>query len=81
MIERASFGALIAALIHKTANAAEKGGAALAVAGGLTATELAAIGGFLIALLGFVVNTALNWYFKAQHLKIAQQKALADQDD
>lgn len=81
MIERASIGTAIAALVHKAANAAEKGGAAVAVAGGLTATELAAFGGLVVAAIGMVVNAGMNWYFKAQHLRLAREQAKADEDE
>jgi hypothetical protein len=81
MTEPSKWAALVAPLIAKTANAAEKGGATVAVLGGLTATELAAFGGLLVAIFGFVVNTAMNWYFKAQHLKLARETAKADENE
>lgn len=81
MSEPNKWGALIAPIIAKTANAAEKGGATVAVLGGLTATELAAFGGLLVAVIGLVVNAVMNWYFKAQHLKLARETAKANEDE
>jgi Bacteriophage holin family, superfamily II-like len=66
-----------AATVMKAANAGEKGGALVAIFGGLTATEFAAIGGLAIAFLGFLTNAVMNWYFKSQHLKLAREKAKA----
>ncbi len=55
--------------IVKTATAAQYGGSGAAVYFGLTANEIAAFGGLLIALIGLVVNI---WY-KHQHFKLAQK--------
>ncbi|MDE1545933.1 hypothetical protein PTW32_10925 [Dechloromonas agitata] len=45
---------------------------------GLTANEIAALGGLVVALLALIINAVMNWHFKSQHLKIARAKALAD---
>lgn len=63
-----------AAAVEKAATAATYGGSGGAVFFGLTANEFAAVGGLLIAVIGFVVNV----WFKLQHLKIAKSKAQAD---
>jgi hypothetical protein len=76
-----SWVALIAAFVSKAANAAEKGGAAVAVVGGFTATELAAFGGLAVAILGYVTSQVMNFYFKHQHLKIARAAAKADEEE
>ena len=60
--------------ITKAATTAQYGGSASAVYFGLTANEIAAFGGLIIAIIGLVVNI---WY-KHQHLKIAKQKADED---
>jgi hypothetical protein len=57
--------------VVKAATAAQYGGSASAVYFGLTANEIAAFGGLIIAIIGLVVNI---WY-KHQHLKIAREKA------
>ncbi len=57
--------------VVKAATAAQYGGSGAAVYFGLTANEIAAFGGLIIAIIGLVVNI---WY-KHQHLKIAKQKA------
>ena len=57
--------------IAKVATTAQYGGSASAVYFGLTANEIAAFGGLIIAVIGLVVNI---WY-KNQHLKIAKKKA------
>lgn len=46
---------------------------------GMTANELAAIGGLIVAFLALIINAGVNIYFKSQHLKLARKKAaLAD---
>jgi hypothetical protein len=56
--------------VVKAATAAQYGGSASAVYFGLTANEIAAFGGLIIAIIGLIVNI---WY-KHQHLKIAREK-------
>lgn len=56
--------------ITKAATTAQYGGSASAVYFGLTANEIAAFGGLIIAIIGLAVNI---WY-KHQHLKIAKEK-------
>lgn len=53
----------------------------MAVLGGMTATEICAYGGLLIAFLSFVTSAAMNFYFKSQHLKLAREQARADAED
>ena len=64
-----------AELVSKIATAAQYGGSGTAMYFGLTANELAAFGGLAVAVLGFVVNTVVNWHFKSQHLKLARRNA------
>ncbi len=47
---------------------------------GMTANELAAWASIIIAILAFVTNTIITWYFKSQHLKLARERA-AIQDE
>lgn len=56
--------------VVKAATAAQYGGSASAVYFGLTANEIAAFGGLIIAIIGLIVNI---WY-KHQHLKLAREK-------
>lgn len=56
--------------VTKAATTAQYGGSATAVYFGLTANEIAAFGGLIIAIIGLIVNI---WY-KHQHLKIARKK-------
>lgn len=81
MTEPNKIAAFVAPFVSKAATAAERGGAAVAVWGGFTATELAAFGGLIVAVLGFMVNSITNWYFKAQHLKLARQNAKPDANE
>jgi hypothetical protein len=60
--------------VVKAATAAQYGGSASAVYFGLTANEIAAFGGLIIAVIGLIVNI---WY-KHQHLKLAKRK---EEDD
>jgi hypothetical protein len=56
--------------VVKVATTAQYGGSGAAVYFGLTANEIAAFGGLIIAIIGLIVNI---WY-KHQHLKIAREK-------
>ncbi len=56
--------------VTKAATTAQYGGSATAVYFGLTANEIAAFGGLIIAVIGLIVNI---WY-KHQHLKIAKKE-------
>lgn len=47
---------------------------------GLTANEVAALGGLLVAFLAMVVNAAITWHFKSEHLKLASKKASDDDE-
>lgn len=62
--------------VVKAATAAQYGGSASAIYFGLTANEIAAFGGLFIAIIGLAVNI---WY-KHQHLKIAKEKAKAEEE-
>ena len=62
--------------IAKVATTAQYGGSGAAVYFGLTANEIAAFGGLIIAIIGLAVNI---WY-KHQHLKIAKEKAQAEEE-
>ena len=69
-----------AATATKVAQTATYVGSASAVFFGLTANELAAIGGLILGFVGLVANTAITIYFKSRHLKLAQQQASASDD-
>ena len=51
------------------------GAAGSALLFGLTANELAAVSGIVVAALALIINTATSWYFKSQHLKLARDTA------
>lgn len=70
-----------AAVLQKTANAATYGGSGTAVFFGMTANEIAAIGGLIVAVVGLIVSQAMNWWFKWQHLQIAKKAAKANEDE
>ena len=53
------------------ANQAQYAGSGAAVFFGLTANEVAALGGLLIAFLGLVINV----YYKHQHYKLAREQS------
>jgi hypothetical protein len=63
-----------AEVAQRAASAAQYGGGAGAFYFGMTANEVAAYGGLAIAALGFITSTAINWYFKAQHLRLAKER-------
>ena len=52
-------------IINKVANTATYAGSSAAVFFGLTANEIAAFGGLIIAIIGLWVS----WYYKHQHKK------------
>ena len=56
--------------VVKVATTAQYGGSTSAVYFGLTANEIAAFGGLIIAVIGLGVNI---WY-KHQHLKLAKKE-------
>jgi len=65
------------AIAAKLAASAQWGGAGTAIVGGATAHWVAAIGGLILGVAGFI----LNWYFKQQHLELARSRAKADPDE
>lgn len=64
----------------KTSQFATYAGSASAVYFGLTANELAAVGGLLVGALGMIINAAITIYFKREHLKLAREKSAAGDD-
>lgn len=42
---------------------------------GLTTNEFAALGGLIVAVVAFVVNAGMNFWFRREHLKLAQKRA------
>lgn len=58
------------AVAQKTASATTTVAAGAAVVGGYTAQELLAFGGFLIAVLSFVVN----WYYSHKRYKLMERQ-------
>jgi ABC-type proline/glycine betaine transport system permease subunit len=70
-----------AAIVQKIATGVQHVGAGTAVFAGLTANEVAAIGGLLVAIVGLVVSQCMNWWFKWQHLKLARENAKASEVD
>ena len=63
-------------MIEKASASATYGGSALAFFGGLSANEIAAYGGLIIAVIGFVSGFAANIWYKLQLLKIAREHGL-----
>ena len=64
-------------IISKTGAAITYTSAGGAVLMGMTANELAALGGLIVAVVAMILNAAITWYFKSQHLKLARQRAEA----
>jgi len=48
---------------------------------GFTANEIAALGGLVVAVLAMLINAGITIYFKRQHLKLAQQRAVAQDEE
>ncbi len=71
------------------AKVAEQGGAAVGTSLGLyqiivqhkeLILTLCTISSVAIAFVGYLTSTALNWYFKKQHLKLAEQQIRRKKD-
>lgn len=45
------------------------------VTGFLTANEIAAYGGLLVAVIALVIKTATDWYWKKKHYELARNQA------
>jgi hypothetical protein len=60
----------VEAVAAKAAPAATYGGGSVAFIGGLTANEVAAVGGLVIGCIGLLVN----WYYKHKHYKLAERR-------
>jgi hypothetical protein len=69
-----------AATAAKVAQTATYAGSASAVFFGLTANELAAVGGLIIGAIGLIANTVITVYFKYRHLELAQKQASSGDD-
>lgn len=64
--------------VTRVATATAYTGASVPVFAGLTADQVSAlgiIGGLLLGFLTFAGNMLISWWFKSQHLKLAQAKA------
>lgn len=59
-------------MVEKTSIAGTQIGGLLAVVGGLTLNQWLAIGGFVMAVLSFVFQAWITWYYKEKHLKLAE---------
>lgn len=66
--------------VEIAANKATYAASGSAVLLGLTANEVAALGGLAVAVLAMLVNAGITIYFKWQHLKLARER-VADQDE
>lgn len=64
------------AVMTKTATVAVYGGSAGAIFGGLSANDVAAIGGIVIGIAGLLIS----WYYKYKHYQLAVRKAEAAVD-
>jgi hypothetical protein len=73
-----------ATIVAKLASTAQVAGPVVAVGSatkqylGYTLDEWSLIGiiaGIALGVLGYLTTAAMNWYFRSQHLKLAQQKA------
>lgn len=48
---------------------------------GLTANELAALGGLFIAAISMLISAGISFYFKWQHLKLARERVGVESDE
>jgi hypothetical protein len=75
--EQDTGASFVAPFVSKAASAATYGGGFTAFVGGLTANEIAAYGGLLVAVLAYVTNTVMTFYFRWQHLKLERERGPA----
>lgn len=57
------------------------GGSASAVFFGLSANEIAALGGLAVAVVAGVANVWINWHFKRKHYLLAERGTQVVADD
>ena len=69
-----------AATAAKVVQTATYAGSGAAVLFGLTANELAAVGGLIIGAVGLITNTVITVYFKYRHLELAKRQASSGDD-
>ena len=62
--------------IQKASNVATYTGSAVAFLAGLSANEIAALGGLVVAVLGYLTGAAINLWYKLRLLEIAAQKGV-----
>lgn len=62
----------------KVTSAATYTGSGAAVFFGLTANEIAAMGGLLVAMLAAIGNFGLTWWYKHKHFQLARVKRASD---
>ncbi len=68
--------------VVKSSSAAAYGSSGAAILFGLTANELAALGGLTVAVVGMVVNAAVTAFYKHKHFMLAKSRAnLIEQGD
>jgi len=63
-------------VVTKVATTATYSGSTVAVYFGLSANEIAAFGGLIVAVLGLLVT----WYYKAQSLKVLRRNGGGDDE-
>lgn len=61
--------------VQRITATATYGGAGSAVYFGLTAHELAAFGGLLVAVVAGVANVWINWHYRRKHYRLAEEQA------
>lgn len=71
------YKASAAEIAANKATYAASGGAVLL---GLTANEVAALGGLAVAFLAMLINAGITIYYKAQHLRLARERAGIDDE-
>ena len=54
-------------------------GGIMAVFGGLTLNEWLAVGGFFLALISFIFQAWISWYYKERHYRLALAKLKEDE--
>ena len=63
------------AMVEKSSIAATQIGGLMAVIGGLTLTQWLAIGGFMLAVVSFLFQAWITWFYKEKHYRLALMRA------
>lgn len=74
MSDHATRDMTVLATLSGGLNKAGYAAAPVAIIGGLTANEVAAVGGLVVAVVGLFLGQSINWYYRHQEHKRAERE-------